>query len=84
MALAARVGMKSFEPVLPIWGETHITPADETKLSYSIDSYIAAQAPQVGMHLLASISPLQQCDIGDITSRGRTPSSRAAGTPERA
>jgi hypothetical protein len=72
-ALAARVGMKNFEPVLPIWGETHITPADQTKFFYSIDSYIAPLHRKFGMHLLASIRPSQRWGIGEVTPRGWTP-----------
>jgi hypothetical protein len=72
-ALAARVGMKNFEPVLPIWGETHITPADQTKFFYSIDSYIAPLHRKFGMHLLATITPSQRWGIGEVTPRGWTP-----------
>jgi hypothetical protein len=72
-ALAARVGMKNFEPVLPIWGETHITPADQTKLFYSIDSYIVPLHRKFGMHLLASITPAQRWGIGEVTPHGWTP-----------
>jgi Beta-lactamase enzyme family len=72
-ALAARVGMKSFEPVLPIWGETHITADDQTKFFYSIDSFIAPLHRRYGMHLLASITPSQRWGIGEVTPRGWTP-----------
>jgi hypothetical protein len=72
-ALAARVGMRNFDPVLPIWGETHITAADQTKFFFSIDSYIAPLHRRYGMHLLASITPLQRWGIGEVTPRGWTP-----------
>jgi hypothetical protein len=72
-ALAARVGMQSFEPVLPIWGETRITAADQTRYFYSIDSYITARHRAYGMHLLASITPSQRWGIGEVTPRGWTP-----------
>jgi hypothetical protein len=72
-ALATRVGMTNFEPVLPIWGETHITPADQTKFFYGIDSYIAPLHRKFGMHLLASITPSQRWGIGEVTPRGWTP-----------
>ncbi len=71
-ALAARVGMKNFEPVLPIWGETHITAADQTQFFYYIDSYIAPLHRRLGMHLLASITPSQRWGIGEVTPRGWT------------
>ncbi len=72
-ALAARVGMTSFEPVLPIWGETHITAADQTRFFYRIDSYITPRHRRYGMHLLASITPSQRWGIGEVTPRGWTP-----------
>ncbi len=72
-ALAARVGMQSFEPVLPIWGETHITAADQTRYFYGIDSYITPRHRAYGMHLLASITPPQRWGIGEVTPRGWTP-----------
>jgi hypothetical protein len=72
-ALAGRVGMNSFDPVLPIWGETHITAADQTKFFYSIDSYIPPLHRPLGMHLLASITPSQRWGIGEVTPRGWTP-----------
>jgi hypothetical protein len=71
-ALAARVGMTSFEPVLPIWGETRITAADQTKFFYRIDSFIAPLHRRTGMHLLASVTPSQRWGIGEVTPRGWT------------
>jgi hypothetical protein len=72
-ALAARVGMTNFDPVLPVWGETHITSADQTKFFYRIDSYITPRHRRFGMHLLASIAPSQRWGIGEVTPRGWTP-----------
>jgi hypothetical protein len=71
-ALGTRVGMTDFHPVLPIWGETQITPADQTKFFYNIDSYIAPLHRKLGMHLLASITPSQRWGIGEVTPRGWT------------
>jgi Beta-lactamase enzyme family len=71
-ALAARVGMTRFEPVLPIWGETHITASDQTKFFYKIDSYIAPLHRRTGMHLLASITPSQRWGIGEVAPKGWT------------
>jgi hypothetical protein len=72
-ALAGRVGMKNFDPVLPIWGETRITAADQTRFFYSIDRYIAPLHRPLGMHLLASITPSQRWGIGEVTPHGWTP-----------
>jgi hypothetical protein len=71
-ALAARVGMSSFEPVLPIWGETHITASDQTKFFYRIDSYIAPLHRRTGMNLLASVTPSQRWGIGEVAPHGWT------------
>jgi hypothetical protein len=71
-ALANRVGMHNFATA-PIWGETKITPADQTQFFYSIDSDIAALHRRYGMHLLASITPSQRWGIGEVTPRGWTP-----------
>ncbi len=71
-ALANRVRMRNFATA-PIWGETQITAADQTKFFYSIDSYIAPLHRGYGMHLLASITPSQRWGIGEVTPRGWTP-----------
>ena len=71
-ALANRVGMHNFATA-PIWGETKITPADQTQFFHSIDSDIAALHRRYGMHLLASITPSQRWGIGEVTPRGWTP-----------
>ena len=65
--------MTNFQPVLPIWGETQITPADQTKFFYGIDSYITPLHRKFGMHLLASITPSQRWGIGEVTPKGWTP-----------
>jgi Beta-lactamase enzyme family len=69
-ALAARVGMTRFEPVLPIWGESHITASDQTKFFYRIDKFITPLHRTFGMHLLASVTPSQRWGIGEVTPRG--------------
>jgi hypothetical protein len=71
-ALAARVGMTGFVPVLPIWGESQITPADQTKFFYSLDSFVAPLHRKLAMHLLASVTPSQRWGIGEVTPTGWT------------
>lgn len=69
-ALARRVGMRAFTPAQPIWGESEITPADQTRFFLHIDRYVAPRHRGYAMHLLASITPAQRWGIGQIAPRG--------------
>jgi Beta-lactamase enzyme family len=69
-ALAARVGMRSFVPVSPIWGESRITARDQTKFFLGIDSYVVPEHRAYAMHLLNSITPSQRWGIGEVAPRG--------------
>jgi Beta-lactamase enzyme family len=69
-ALAARVGMSHFAPAEPIWGESQITPRDQTKFFLHIDSYIVPRHRAYAMHLLASITPSQRWGIGEVAPKG--------------
>ena len=68
-ALANRVGMAHFATAA-IWGETQITPSDQTKFFLHIDSYVPARHRAYAMHLLASITPSQRWGIGEVAPRG--------------
>ena len=68
-ALADRVGMTNFA-TNPIWGETQITPRDQTRFFLYIDSYIAPRHRAYAMHLLASITPSQRWGIGEVAPKG--------------
>ena len=78
-ALAHRVGMTHFA-TSPIWGETEITAADQTKFFLHIDSYIVARHRAYAMSLLAGIVPVASAGAS-ARSRRRAGSStsRAAG-----
>ena len=69
-ALAHRVGMKRFLAVSPIWGESHIDAADQTRFFFDIDTFIVKRHRAYGMHLLASITPSQRWGIGEVAPRG--------------
>jgi hypothetical protein len=69
-ALAARVGMTHFVPTHPIWGESLITPRDQTKFFLHIDSFIPPIHRWYAMHLLASVIPPQRWGIGEVAPRG--------------
>ena len=68
-ALAARVGMSHFA-TSPIWGETQITAADQTRFFLHIDSYIVARHRPYAMSLLAGIVPSQRWGIGEVAPKG--------------
>jgi hypothetical protein len=69
-ALARRVGMTQFTPAEPIWGESEITPRDQTRFFLHIESDVVARHRAYAMHLLASIVPSQRWGIGQVAPRG--------------
>jgi hypothetical protein len=69
-ALAARVHMHDFVPVQPIWGESLITPANQTLFFIQIDRLVASRHRAYAMHLLASIIPSQRWGIGEVAPHG--------------
>lgn len=69
-SLASRVGMTHFVPAEPIWGQSLITPRDQTRYFLHIDRDIVAMHRAYAMHLLASIVPSQRWGIGSVAPRG--------------
>ena len=69
-ALARRVGMSEFTPAEPIWGESEISPRDQTRFFLHIESDVVARHRAYAMHLLASIVPSQRWGIGQVAPRG--------------
>ena len=68
-ALARRVGMTHFA-TNPVWGETHITPRDQTRFFLHIDRYVVARHRSYAMRLLRSISPADRWGIGELPLAG--------------
>jgi protein MpaA len=68
-ALARRVGMTHFA-TNPVWGETHITPRDQTRFFLHIDGYVVARHRSYAMRLLRSISPADRWGIGELPLPG--------------
>jgi hypothetical protein len=68
-ALAHRVGMTHFA-TSPIWGETEVTAADQTRFFLHIDSFIPARHRAYAMSLLAGIVPSQRWGIGEVAPEG--------------
>ena len=68
-ALARRVGMTHFA-TNPVWGETQITPRDQTRFFLAIDGFIAARHRSYAMRLLRSVIPSQRWGIGELPQAG--------------
>jgi Beta-lactamase enzyme family len=68
--LARRVGMTRFLAVEPIWGETHITPRDQTRFFLHIERYIAPRHRAFALRLLAGVIPAQRWGIGAVAPHG--------------
>jgi hypothetical protein len=68
-ALARRVGMTHFA-TNPVWGETQITPRDQTRFFLAIDGFIAARHRSYAMRLLRSVIPSQRWGIGELPQTG--------------
>ncbi len=68
-ALAGRVGMRHFA-TSPIWGETEITAADQTRFFLHIDSTVVPRHRAYAMSLLAGIVPSERWGIGEVAPRG--------------
>jgi hypothetical protein len=68
-ALARRVGMTRFATD-PVWGETRITPRDQTRFFLRIDGFIAARHRSYAMRLLRSVIPSQRWGIGELPQAG--------------
>lgn len=69
-ALATRVGMSSFQPAEPVWGESEITARDQTKFFLHIDRYVVPQHRAYAMRLLASIVPSQRWGVAEVAPKG--------------
>jgi len=68
-ALAQRVGMTHFA-TSPVWGETSVTPRDQTRFFLHIDSYVVARHRSYAMRLLRSIIGPERWGIGELAPPG--------------
>jgi hypothetical protein len=70
-ALAHRVGMTHFATnPQGIWGETLITPRDQTKYFLHIDKYMVSSHRIFAMYLLNHIIPSERWGIGQVNHHG--------------
>jgi beta-lactamase class A len=67
--LAARVGMIHFA-TSPVWGETQITAADQTRFFLHIERFIPRRHRTYAMSLLAHIVPSERSGIGEVAPKG--------------
>ncbi|HEV3228527.1 MAG TPA: serine hydrolase [Solirubrobacteraceae bacterium] len=70
VALARRVGMRRFRPAAPIWGNSRIDAADQTRFFLHIDRYVVHRHRAAAMRLLASVIPRQRWGIARVVPRG--------------
>jgi beta-lactamase class A len=68
-ALARRVGMTHFA-TSPVWGETLVTPRDQTRFFLHIDDFVAARHRSFAMRLLRSVIPAQRWGVGELAPAG--------------
>jgi Beta-lactamase enzyme family len=68
-ALARRVGMTHFA-TNAVWGETQITPRDQTRFFLGIDDFIAARHRSYAMRLLRSVIASQRWGVGELAPDG--------------
>lgn len=69
-SLAEVTGMRHFRLVLPHWGISTITPRDQARFFYRIDSYVPARHRRYAMRLLASIVPWQRWGVARVAPAG--------------
>jgi hypothetical protein len=70
-ALAHRVGMTHFATnPQGIWGETLITPRDQSKYFLHIDKYMVSTHRVFAMYLLNHIIPSERWGIGQVNHKG--------------
>jgi hypothetical protein len=67
--LARRVGMKDFATA-SAWGSTQISPYDQTRLFWGIDSYIPRRHRAYARKLFASVIPSQRWGLPRAQPRG--------------
>jgi Beta-lactamase enzyme family len=70
MRLAEVTGMSRFRLVLPIWGHSEITPRDQARFFYRIDSYVPARHRRYAMRLLATIVRSQRWGVAQVAPAG--------------
>jgi beta-lactamase class A len=69
-ALGRRAGMRHFRAASPIWGESLITPRDQTTFFLHIDRHIVPRHRAYAMRLLASVVAPQRWGVGAVAPRG--------------
>jgi len=68
--VAQRAGMRRFTPVQSPWGNSRVTPEDQTRYFLRVRSLLPARHRDYGMKLLASVVPSQRWGIGRVSLPG--------------
>jgi hypothetical protein len=68
--VAKRAGMTRFKAVTPVWGNSLVTPSDQSRFFLHIDELMPARQRAYGMKLLASIVPSQRWGIAQVAPAG--------------
>ena len=68
--VARRARMERFTPALPIWGNSRVSPSDQTRYFLQIRSLLPEHHRSYGMSLLGSIVPSQRWGIGRVSLPG--------------
>jgi Beta-lactamase enzyme family len=70
LALARRVGMRSFVPAAPIWGLSRIDAADQTLFFLHLDRFVPTRHRATALRLLRTIVPSQRWGIARVRPPG--------------
>jgi hypothetical protein len=68
--VARRARMEQFTPALPVWGNSRITAADQSRFFLGIDGLLPARHRDYALDLLASVVPSQRWGIGQVDLPG--------------
>ena len=70
--VAARAGMRSFEPVPGYWGGARITAADVARFFYRLEANLSGPHRRYAMRLLSRITPAESWGIPQASGHGWT------------
>ena len=69
-ATARRVGMRRFQLVTGLWGESRIDASDETRFFLHFEAHVVARHRATALHLLRTIVPSQRWGVARVRPDG--------------